>query len=794
MPLTIGSRVGSHEVLALLGSGGMGEVYRARDTRLERDVALKILPDAFTGDAERLARFEREARILAALNHRPIAAIHGLEESGGVRALILELVDGETLADRIASGPIPVREAVMIARQIAEALDAAHEKGIVHRDVKPGNVKITPDGVVKVLDFGLAKSGCADTSDVNLTNSPTAVAGTQNGMILGTASYMSPEQARGLAVDKRSDIWSFGCVLFEMVTGVRAFRGETVTDVLVSVLTGATDWTRLPEDTPAPLRRLLRRCLQLDPRGRLRDIGDARADLDELLATPGEVRADDSRRHTPRDIEFHRLTDFSGIKESPALSPDGKMVAFVAYVGGHRQIWVTLLAGGAMVQVTRDDSEHEHPRWAPDSNTLIYYTPAPVRDKAGTLWEVNALGGWPRRITNAISGGDISHDGRRIALFRVIDGQLALMTVSRDGSDAQLVAPVPAGYTYALPRWAPDDAAVAFQRASNRGFAEFLEVATLADGTVREITRSEWLKGFCWLPDGSGFVYSSSRGSTMLYPPVFNLRTVGRAGGNERQLTFGDQSYVDPDVRHPGVLLATRTRSSSDIWKFPTGGAPAENVANGVRITRQTGHVQVPTLSPSGAEVAYMSDSGGHANLWISTADGRDARQVTFERDPATSLGVAKWSPVGDRILFLVTREGTSALWTVEPDGSGLRRLIDRAWAPCWSADGRWLYHQSVAEGTSGLAKLDVESATLVFIRDEGTSAAISPDGSTCTTWSRSGPKSSGGAAPTSRSGVRGPKTGRQRHSPGSRRSVCPSRRCSVSSPWRRTGRCWPCR
>jgi serine/threonine protein kinase len=661
MPISIGSRIGSYEVLGLLGAGGMGEVYRARDMRLGRDIALKILSNAFANDGEQLARFDREARILASLNHPHIAAIHGVDERDGVRALILEFVDGETLAERIARDPVPVTEAVTIARQIADALDVAHERGIVHRDLKPANVKITPEGVVKVLDFGLARAD-ADAAAADLTNSPTAAARTQDGTILGTAAYMSPEQARGLPVDKRADIWAFGCVLFEMLTGVQAFQGQTLTDVLVNVLSGAPDWTRLPDDAPPSLRRLLERCLQKDRGGRLRDIGDARADLDDLHASPDVDRAASSRTSLSGDVAFHRLTDFVGIKESPAVSPDGKMVAFVASVGGRRQIWVSLLAGGPVLQVTRDDSEHEQPRWAPDSNTLIYYTPAPGRDTLGTIWEVNALGGWPRRIASALGGGDISRDGSRIALFQCADQQPMLMTVTRDGLDAKQVALLPSGYTCGRPRWAPDNSAIAFQRANDRGFDVRLEVVPVSGGDAREIARNQLLKGFCWLPDGSGFVYSSSRGSTMLYPPVFNLRTIGRTGGNESQLTFGDQSYVDPDVHARGTLIATRTTSRSDIWKFPTDGSPAENVTRGSRITRQTGQVQVPTASPGGAEVAYISDNGGHANLWIVNTDGQGARQVTFERDPAAAVGVSRWSPSGKVIVFLVSRADRSSL------------------------------------------------------------------------------------------------------------------------------------
>ena len=250
----IGSSVGVYHITALLGVGGMGEVYRARDTKLGRDVAIKILPRLFTSDPDRLARFEREARVLASLNHPHIGAIYGLEDADGMRALVLELVHGETLADRIARGPIPLNEALTIARQIADALEAAHEKGIVHRDLKPANIKITPDGVVKVLDFGLAKAASGDAAPADLTQSPTlTVGGTREGVILGTAAYMSPEQARGRPADKRADVWAFGVVLYEMLTGRRAFEGETTSDVLAKVIEREPDWTALPAvDAAAP--------------------------------------------------------------------------------------------------------------------------------------------------------------------------------------------------------------------------------------------------------------------------------------------------------------------------------------------------------------------------------------------------------------------------------------------------------------------------------------------------------------------------------------------------------------
>ncbi len=271
---------------AAIGAGGMGEVYRAHDSKLGRDVAIKVLPDGFARDAERMARFQREAKFLASLNHPNIASVHGLEDSGTTRALVMELVEGPTLADRTKAGPIPIDEALPIAKQIAEGLEYAHERGIVHRDLKPANIKVTLDDNVKILDFGLAKTmeaGAASFGDA--TTSPTiSEIATQSGVLLGTAAYMSPEQAKGRPVDRRVDIWAFGCVLYEMLTGKRPFHGESVTDTLAALLRADPDWSQLPTGTPARVRVLLQRCLQKDPKQRLRDIGDARISLDEVLS------------------------------------------------------------------------------------------------------------------------------------------------------------------------------------------------------------------------------------------------------------------------------------------------------------------------------------------------------------------------------------------------------------------------------------------------------------------------------------------------------------------------------
>ena len=293
MALGNNTRLGPYEILAPIGAGGMGEVYRAKDSKLGREVALKVLPEAFSRDADRMARFQREAKVLASLNHTNIASIHGLEDSGKTHALVMELVEGPTLADRIRLGPIPMDEALRIAKQICDALEYAHERGIVHRDLKPANVKVTSDDAVKVLDFGLAKAVEGDAASTDIATSPTmSRMATQAGVLLGTAAYMSPEQAKGKPVDRRADIWAFGCVLYEMLTGKMAFRGETVTDTLAAVIKEEPDWTQLPAATPVRIRVLLQRCLQKDPKQRLRDIGDARISLEEVLSGAHDPASD----------------------------------------------------------------------------------------------------------------------------------------------------------------------------------------------------------------------------------------------------------------------------------------------------------------------------------------------------------------------------------------------------------------------------------------------------------------------------------------------------------------------
>jgi Tol biopolymer transport system component len=723
--LVPGARFGPYEILAPLGRGGMGEVHRARDTKLRRDVAIKVLPVFLASDPDRLQRFEREAQMLASLNHTHIAAIYGVEEIDSTVGLILELVEGETLEAQLARGPLALEEALPIAGQIASALEAAHEKGIIHRDLKPSNVMVTPEGITKVLDFGVAKT--SPGTDFDPLQSPTVPVITRDGELVGTAAFMSPEQARGKAADQRADIWAFGCVLYEMLAGRRVFAADNIGDTITAVLQREPDWSSLPERTPPSIRRLLRRCLEKDPRRRLRDIGDARLEIDEALAGAPDAEVAAPKVSAHRDVRFRRLTDFVGLKEFPAISPDGKMVAFVSFVDGTRQIWIRLLAGGAPLQVTREAVDHEHPRWSPDSSALLYYTPSDSPGGAGTLWEVSAFGGRPRRVAASIGGGDVSHDGRRVVLFRTAAEHVELAIVARDGGRTESAVSLPGGYVYSLPRWSHDDRIVACQRASKVAFDMHVCVGPVHGGTLRAVAGAAWIQGLCWLPDDAGLVYSSSLGSTLLYPPVFNLRRIAADGTRDRQLTFGDVSHVEPDVHASGRLVATLVKSQSDIWRFSTEGSGRKNTRGATRVTKQTGQVQVPSASPDDRQIVYLSDNGGHSNLWVVNTDGADARQITFEEDPRVSIGAPFWAPVGNRIAFVLGRAGQAELWLVEADGSGLRQVVAKGWYPCWSGDGQWLYYNDT-HSINHIEKLDVDHPTAIRVRDDGRAPALAGD------------------------------------------------------------------
>ena len=537
---------------------------------------LRYLPEVFAQDIERLARFEREAKTLATLNHPNIAIIHGLEKADGVRAIVMEFVEGDDLAQRLARRAMSLDEALPIARQLADALEAAHQAGIVHRDLKPANIRLRLDGTVKVLDFGLAKLTLGVGPENSLDAAVTSPAMTHVGVILGTAAYMAPEQAKGLVVDRRTDIWALGCVVFEMLAGQRCFSGDNVTEVLASVLTREPEWKALPDTTPDSIRRLLMRCLQKDPKRRLHDIADARLELEDTLVAPPQTIQSNGRwptsarwtlglgalllaplafalvklatlpEATPPFVRAQRLTDMTGLEESPALSPDGRQVAFTAGVNGKRQVFIQLLAGGAPLQLTRDDVDHQSPRWTPDSSSLVYFSPASPGNRQGTLWEIPALGGPARRVVDSVGAADVSID-RRLAFFQLTNQSMRLVTAPLDASTMSVVATFKPDSYFLYPRWSPDRKSIAFQRGDTLQWEIF--AASTAGGEPRQLTkeRSE-LFGLTWLADSTGVVYSSSRGDTMLYMPTAQLWQVSVADGTTRQMTSGEASYMQPDI------------------------------------------------------------------------------------------------------------------------------------------------------------------------------------------------------------------------------------------------------
>ena len=493
MALKAGTRLGAFEILAPLGKGGMGEVYRARDTKLSREVAIKVLPDALKEDAPRLARFKREATLLAALNHPHIASIYGLEESDEKPFLVLELAPGEDLSARIKRGPIPVDEALEIARQIAQALEAAHEKGIVHRDLKPGNVRVTSDGEVMVLDFGLAKAYSGDSStdeDGDGSQSPTVSAqATRAGVILGTAAYMSPEQAKGKRIDKRADIWAFGVVLFEMLTGRRMFTGETASDVLASVIKDEPNWKRLPHGTPEAVRLLLERCLLRDVRDRLRDIGEARFTLNQPLLEPSTAVSRRSRWLEKSAILALILAvagisfrAFRGTAGSPqktatvhpitanpiefavtgtAISPDGEYVA----IADARGLSLRLLATGETHRVDLGPEFRLYDAWwFPNRPRLLLL--GGITDGSRGLWIAQPFGGTPRKIRDDVFTAAISPDGDRIAFIGSASdagpARRDIWLMDSDGANARKFLEASSDESFWQLVWSPDAKRLAY--------------------------------------------------------------------------------------------------------------------------------------------------------------------------------------------------------------------------------------------------------------------------------------------------------------------------------------------
>jgi Tol biopolymer transport system component len=746
--LSVGDRLGRFEILGTLGAGAMGDVYRARDPHLHREVAIKVLPPAFSQDPDRQRRFEREARTAASLNHPNIVAIHDAGIHEGVAFIVSELLEGETLRQRMNGRPLPPRRAVEYAVQIASGLLAGHERGIVHRDIKPDNLFVTKEGRIKILDFGLARMIDPDSSD-DLTATIT-LDGASLVPVIGTAAYMSPEQARGLRTDHRSDIFSLGVVLYEMLAGFAPFRRGTAAETLGAIL-----YDEPPDLTPAAstgpaLERIVRHCLEKAPEQRFQSVTDLMFDLDALPPAAWSTEPRALRRWAWRagawlllallvgaaaavlgyragqgtgrvavpgaTPSVRRLTELPGVEESPALSPDGRQIAFTSTVSGRRQIFVRLLAGGPPVQITSDPVDHEFPRWSPDANALVYFSPARSDDAQGGIWSVPALGGSPRRLIDSLGGADVSASGR-LASFRLADDDVQLVTSSLDGTDVRVIAESVGGY-HLHPRWSPDGRWIAFQKGDGVRFDIF--IIPDGGGASRQLTdERNMIRGLAWLPDSSGIVYASSRGGTVPYLPPLTLWEVG-LDGSHRQIAPVDAWYDQPDTHRSGLVLAARMVMHFDIWRFPFEGAATDNVRRAEQVTKQTGQVLTPTSAPDGSEIAFLSDSGGHGNLWVMSLRTGQLRQITFEADAGVAVGAPVWSPDGKSIAFVSSkgRRGFEfGVWQVNPDGTHLRNVAESGLGMAWSPNGDWIYYAESAAGA--VYKVPAAGGTPVQVRSE---------------------------------------------------------------------------
>ena len=774
----VGQSLGRYTILSLLGTGGMGQVYRARDTTLGREVAVKVLPAAFTQDAERVRRFEQEARAASSLNHPNIITIYEIGRVDRTQFIAAELVAGLTLRQRMADGRIKLSVALDVTVQVASALAAAHAAGIAHRDIKPENIMLRPDGLVKVVDFGLAK---LVEKQAPLGDDPLRLksGGTLPGVVMGTVGYMSPEQVGATKVDERTDIFSLGVVLYEVLAGRQPFRGDSAVEVMNAILkedppelsAANLDSRGSREQISPALQRIVRRCLEKRPEARFQSASDlafalkSLSDASGAILTSSTAASTESKRRrwltpavtilvlttlaglfflagwlrgglmrsTPgQPVRLLRLTDFNGLEEFPAVSPDGKFVAFTAEAGGTRQIFVRQLAGGPPLPVTHDAADHLYPRWSSDSASLIYYSPSSEAEGRGAIWETSMFGGAPRRLTTSIGSADLSRDGQHLAFIRFNEGQIELAVAARDGSNARVVAQLTSNFKYYSPRWSPDGNWIGYVRSFY--FEDNLFAAPANGGEPRLVVNDRsMLRGFAWTRDSRRLVYSSSRGATMLYLPNFNLWSAELAGSEPRQLTFGEISYVQPDISPAGTVFASRVHMQFNIWKYPVDGSPVDNVRRAVQMTRQTGQVLTPSVGPGDKEMVYLSDSGGHSNLWIMKLDSGETRQTTSERDAVKPVGVPVWSPDGKHIalVFRSTIHDDVDLWLISPDGSNLRK-VGKGGNAAWSGDGRWLYYGVTKDAlVDELKKVSPEGGPQVDVRpDEASAPAIAPDGS----------------------------------------------------------------
>jgi Tol biopolymer transport system component len=760
VPLEPGHTLLHYRIVDKLGEGGMGVVWRAVDTTLDREVAIKVLPAAFTADPERLARFDREAKLLASLNHPNIAGIYGAHEVDGTRFLAMELVEGEELAERLNRGPIPLAEAIELAREIASALEAAHDADVIHRDLKPANVKLTPDGRVKVLDFGLAKALApeASGSETALANSPTLTsAGTVAGMILGTAAYMSPEQARGKPLDRRTDLWSFGCVLYEMLTGSPVFRGETATDVISAVISREPDSEALPQATPPALRRLLDRCLAKDARQRLRDAADARLELEDAageltgqIETPSPAQAprrsalpwvvtaaalviaaaawvsrpttgEGESTGTPTITAIEPLTTRAGGEYMPALSPDGRNLLFCARDGGDLDIFLVRVGGENEVNLTADhDGWDGAPEFSSDGERIAF-----ASDRAGGgLFVMGATGESPRRVADEGTHPSWSPDGKRlVAATEQVDDPYSRSTRSRvfivdlETGERRDLPVVEDGVG---PRWSPDGRRIAYW-SEIEGQRDLWTIAVDGGDPVKltDDPPTDWEP--LWAEGGRALYFHSDRGgSADLWRIPIDPET-GGASGPPTRLTTGVMPIWESSISSDGSRLIGAMRdTSSALTTYPFDPEAGRVTGEAETTFEVSTKLNQPDLSPDGRMMAYRTMRPREIITTLELESGNRRRLI----DEAARNRGPVWSPDGEWIMTYSNRSGLYQLWMIRPDGSDRHRVYENAASnPVWSPDGKEIV--AAGSATGGNLRLD----TIFLKRDpdatSGTAAWI---------------------------------------------------------------------